>query len=51
MSFYLLHYTTHPRKDIERMYSIKHMNALALRVDMISQSDWEGTGRSRTAPK
>jgi len=26
------------------------MNALALRVDMISQSDWEGTGRSRTSP-
>lgn len=44
-------FAKHPRADIERMYSIKHMNALALRVDMISQSDWEGTGRSRTAPK
>ena len=44
-------FTKHPREDIERMYSVKHMKALALRVDMISQSDWEGTGRSRTAPK
>lgn len=43
-------FAKHPREDIERMYSIKHMNALALRVDMISQSDWEGTGRSRTSP-
>ncbi len=43
-------FTKHPRADIEEMYSVKHMNALALRVDMISQSDWEGTGRSRTSP-
>jgi hypothetical protein len=32
------------------MYPNK-INALALRVDAIAQSDWEGTGRSRTAPK
>jgi collagen beta-1,O-galactosyltransferase len=43
-------YTKHPRPDIEAMYPNK-MNALALRVDAIIQNDWEGTGRSRTAPK
>jgi len=43
-------FAKHPRTDIDRMYSVKLMNALALRVDMISQSDWEGTGRSRTSP-
>ena len=43
-------FAKHPRADIDRMYSVKLMNALALRVDMISQSDWEGTGRSRTSP-
>ena len=43
-------YSKHPRPDIDAMYPNK-INALALRVDAIAQSDWEGTGRSRTAPK
>ena len=43
-------YSKHPRPDIDVMYPNK-INALALRVDAIAQSDWEGTGRSRTAPK
>lgn len=43
-------YAKHPRPDIETMYPNK-INALALRVDAVAQSDWEGTGRSRTAPK
>lgn len=43
-------YAKHPRPDIEAMYPNK-INALALRVDAVAQSDWEGTGRSRTAPK
>jgi glycosyl transferase, family 25 len=42
-------YSAHPRQDIEVMYPNK-INALALRLDVISQNDWEGTGRSRTAP-
>ena len=43
-------YSKHPRPDIDAMYPNK-INALALRVDAVAQSDWEGTGRSRTAPK
>jgi GR25 family glycosyltransferase involved in LPS biosynthesis len=43
-------FSTHPRADIDTMYPNK-INALALRVDAVAQSDWEGTGRSRTAPK
>ena len=27
------------------------INAAAMGVDAVAQSDWEGTGRSRTAPK
>ena len=42
-------YSTHPRPDIDKMYPNK-INALALRIDAVSQTDWEGTGRSRTAP-
>jgi len=43
-------YTTHPREDIETMYPEKLINALALNVDMIAQTDFEGSGFSRTDP-
>jgi len=43
-------YMDHPREDINRLFPIKRMNALATREDWFLQTDWEGTGRSRTAP-
>jgi glycosyl transferase, family 25 len=43
-------YTTHPRKDIEALYPDKLINALALNADMIAQTDFEGSGFSRTDP-
>lgn len=44
-------FTKHPREDIHKLFPNRKIHALALRVDAIAQSDWEGTGRSRTAPK
>ena len=43
-------YMDHPREDINRLFPIKRMKALATRYDWFIQTDWEGTGRSRTAP-
>jgi len=43
-------YTEHPREDINNLYPKKLINALALRADMIAQTDFEGSGFSRTDP-
>lgn len=43
-------YMNHPREDINRLFPIKRLKALATREDWFRQTDWEGTGRSRTAP-
>jgi len=43
-------YTIHPRNDMNNLYPKKLINALALKADMIAQTDFEGSGHSRTAP-